>query len=284
MTNEQAPRATPRRRTPVPPMGSSPSASEDTAVEEIPGLGPIRARALMKAGYRTISLLRAASTAEIGAVPGMTDVKASQLCAYLRGEADRVGGPTPAPQVPPVVVPADAPRAKPQPAPRTRAARATPAAPKAAPKAMPKAVAAPVSFSEPPLAIAAHRVSATVEELLRGAAASTFERGFARQLGKVATLAERIAHEAAGGTDRERITGQLRKVLQLIEEISTADSLSTKRQERFADDLRDRRHKIQEAVGESDRDSAPAPKQDVPAPAAAKDKADNGAKKTRRGR
>jgi hypothetical protein len=252
MTHDQAsPEAGTRRPAAIPP--AAPAGDEttqdgdDLAVDSIPGLGPIRARALKKAGFRTLSLLRAASTADLMAVPGMTGVKAAQLSAYLRGEADRVGGqpapkPAPKPAPPPEAKPvrrASAPRAE---TPRPRATKT------GAPKAMPEPTPVLAAFGDPPFVAAARRVAENAGALLRGETSSEFDRSFARQLGKMAALAERIGHESAESTHHERAIGQLQKAEQLLEEIAAAGHLGQKRQDRFADALRERRQKLQDAL------------------------------------
>ncbi len=54
-------------------------------VAEIPGLGPIRVRALEKAGLGTIAALSAASFETLMSVPGLTEVKARHIMSYLSG-------------------------------------------------------------------------------------------------------------------------------------------------------------------------------------------------------
>lgn len=53
------------------------------ALSDIPGLGPIRVRALEKAGLGNLSVLRAASREQLMAVPGMSTIKAEQIQAFL---------------------------------------------------------------------------------------------------------------------------------------------------------------------------------------------------------
>src|SRR5688572_15191437 len=50
---------------------------------EIPGLGPIRVRALLKAGFDTPAALRAADLTTLSAVPGLTEIKARQVLDFL---------------------------------------------------------------------------------------------------------------------------------------------------------------------------------------------------------
>lgn len=131
-----------------------------------------------------------------------------------------------------------------------------------------------------PVAVSAGHVSAAANDLLRASNASTYARPFARQIGKIAALAERIALEAgASGTDTARTLSQLRKLVQLLDEIRGVDSLGAKRQDRFADELRERRHKLLEAF-----DSEPAHDRAADQTAASKKSArgEQGDKKSRR--
>jgi hypothetical protein len=54
-------------------------------VAEIPGLGPIRVRALEKAGLGTIAALSAASFETLMTVPGLTEIKVRHIMSYLSG-------------------------------------------------------------------------------------------------------------------------------------------------------------------------------------------------------
>jgi len=50
---------------------------------ELPSLGPIRVRALKKAGFSSLAALKAAEISAIAAVSGMTEIKARQIHDYL---------------------------------------------------------------------------------------------------------------------------------------------------------------------------------------------------------
>jgi hypothetical protein len=50
---------------------------------EIPGLGPIRVRALVKAGFGDLKALRTATIEELTAVPGMSEIKARHIQSFL---------------------------------------------------------------------------------------------------------------------------------------------------------------------------------------------------------
>src|SRR5438552_3820092 len=60
-------------------------AADLSSVECIPGMGPIRTRALRKAGWETMERLRKATLADLMAVPGITEIKARQILDYLAG-------------------------------------------------------------------------------------------------------------------------------------------------------------------------------------------------------
>jgi hypothetical protein len=121
--------------------------------------------------------------------------------------------------------------------------------------ATPVATQPPVAIGDDPVAAAGRRVSAAANALLRTDNASSYARPFARQIGKIAALAERIALEAgSSGHGAAKTVNQLRKLEDLLSEIASIDSLGSKRQDRFADALRDRRHKLVDAF---DSDDAP---------------------------
>src|SRR5579859_47486 len=50
---------------------------------DIPGLGPIRVRALQKAGLSSLVDLHGATLEQLAAVPGMSEIKARQVHTYL---------------------------------------------------------------------------------------------------------------------------------------------------------------------------------------------------------
>ena len=264
---------------------SSKSVESEPGIESIPGLGPIRARSLKKAGFENISQLRSATLEQLSAVPGITEIKANQLQEYLRGEKDTVGA-----------TPSTSPTAKPKTA---KSSTQSPAAPAATSARKPRAAASPapakapaeptplpaekrrVKFDTPPaqpvlppkplppdsqFSLSSQRVSALANSLLRTTGADSFDRGFARQIGKVAALAERLALEASSSPPGiGRAASQLQKVEDLLGEIAIAKNLSGKRQDRFADELRDRRHKLLEAFDSLDDLPAAAQKPAEPA-------------------
>jgi hypothetical protein len=247
---------------------SSKPAESDPGIETIPGLGPIRARSLKKAGYESIAQLKKATAEQLAAVPGITEIKASQLVEYFRGEIDSVttkptAKPTRQPKAVAAAKPAETakpaaqpiarkPRAASQPT-KESTAKAKPVAVDPEPPKFDGASASPVAPTPPqtadsPFSLSSQRVSTLASSLLRTSDADGFDRSFARQIGKIAALAERLALEASTSPPGEnKADTQLQKVEQLLNEIAAAKNLSGKRQDRFAEELRDRRHKLLEA-------------------------------------
>ncbi|HZP80727.1 MAG TPA: helix-hairpin-helix domain-containing protein [Chthonomonadaceae bacterium] len=85
-----------RQSRPMTPVPSPQRPSEAAPAEEgpqtltpprtpadIPGLGPIRVRALQKAGYDSLQSLRDARLEDLLAVPGMSEIKARHIQAFL---------------------------------------------------------------------------------------------------------------------------------------------------------------------------------------------------------
>ncbi len=60
-----------------------PVANVPRRMEDIPGLGIIRARGLRKIGIQSVADLRAASVELVSTAPGLTIIKARQVAAYL---------------------------------------------------------------------------------------------------------------------------------------------------------------------------------------------------------
>ncbi len=72
------------RNTSVATAAISPELPEQpTLLSELPGLGPIRLRALQKAGFNTLFKLQAATPSELDKVPGITPVKAEYIRSML---------------------------------------------------------------------------------------------------------------------------------------------------------------------------------------------------------
>lgn len=255
------------------------SEPQPQTVETIPGMGPIRARALKKAGWDSIASLKKATVAELSAVRGITEIKAQQLYDYLHSVK-------PAPKAPekPVAKPAQkvavkaaatpaaakterAPRAVRTPAP-TEPQRRQPAtpAPRAARKAKPAPAPPPTAVAPPPTVppptvatpvptappeqeqphIILMEIAANALAMLNSEKASVLERSLARQLGKLAALADHWdAKTTLGPKKFERAVAQLRRIREALSEAAAFETLGKKAQERIGDDLRDHRKKLQ---------------------------------------
>lgn len=86
---QEAAMETTRETLPDSPPGSIqskgvPIMSQPQTPSDIPGLGPIRVRALHKAGYQDIRSLQDASLEDLMRVPGITEAKARQIQTYLQ--------------------------------------------------------------------------------------------------------------------------------------------------------------------------------------------------------
>jgi len=67
------------------PKGTEHPMSEDEPVEAIPGIGLIRARALRKAGWESVTALKTATLSDLRAIPGISEQKARQILNYVNG-------------------------------------------------------------------------------------------------------------------------------------------------------------------------------------------------------
>lgn len=66
------------------PTAPKPVSYGPKSLYDIPGIGPIRVRALQKAGFTTLVALWEASEEQIAAVPGISPTKARQIKAFLQ--------------------------------------------------------------------------------------------------------------------------------------------------------------------------------------------------------
>jgi hypothetical protein len=67
----------------APSSGPAGMEAPPRTLADIPGLGPIRVRALVKAGWSNLSALRSADLETLLAVPGLTEIKARHIQQYL---------------------------------------------------------------------------------------------------------------------------------------------------------------------------------------------------------
>lgn len=216
----------------------------ETPVDEIPGIGVIRARALKKAGWNTIGDLRKLSLEELAAVRGITEVKAGQILEFVRS-----------------LEPAPAKVARP----RTR-------------RAAPKPVEAPavevpavqtdsvesisVTFLEagaeaeivPIYALQSPRdlmqdVALSAQLLLTSEFAGKWERPFTAQLGKLISLHDRWdRHEPLSKKQTKLAMEILQKIYRLLTETPVSEITKRKTQENLGEVLRDRRRRLRDIL------------------------------------
>lgn len=187
---------------------------------DIPGLGPIRVRALQKAGFNTLSSLKTASLETLLAVPGMSEIKARHIQEYLA-------------QFP--VLPDRAPEPKP-----ASPSKSEPEEGKQAEKrAVSEEAALPVQKA------AAHALNRVVTLLVTAAEASLRPR-LLRELSRFASRAEALIAEALqlSAKDRERVENRLKRVTELLADAWTQNDLDKKTQARLAEDLSDLTDKL----------------------------------------
>ena len=72
-----------------------PAQPVESDIDQIPGIGIIRVRALRKAGWPTIASLRNANLENLLAVPGMTEIKAGQILEFVASQTPVAEAPTP---------------------------------------------------------------------------------------------------------------------------------------------------------------------------------------------
>jgi hypothetical protein len=197
-------------------------------LETLPGMGPIRARALRKAGWDSIASLKKATVADLTAVPGITEIKARQLVEYLQQ-------------------PASAPALPPQPTSRTRLKLTAETAAKAV-SPEPTEGRASVTALQSLQSLAAETGRAA-DGLLKSSLASTLDEPLVRQLGKLISLTEHTAGIKKLGPKRcERAASSLRKIGEALAQIATAEKLGAKKQERIAEELRDGRRQLEKTI------------------------------------
>src|SRR5438067_53283 len=64
-------------------LGAGNVGAPPRTLSDIPGLGPIRVRALQKAGWSNLSMLRSADLETLLTVPGLTEIKARHIQQFL---------------------------------------------------------------------------------------------------------------------------------------------------------------------------------------------------------
>ena len=176
---------------------------------DIPGLGPIRLRALQKAGLDNLAALRSASLETLLAVPGLTEIKARHIQAFLAPFKDL-------------------PTAEPAPAGKSASSALVQ-------WETPPAAAPALS----PLAEEAVRALGQTTRFLLGAHAPQFRNRLLRELARFAERAETLILEPGdlkAGEQEQR----MRRLRQGGEEFTAADTqpeLDRKAQSKLADTL-----------------------------------------------
>jgi hypothetical protein len=211
-------------------------------VDQIPGIGIIRARALKKAGWPTVGSLRDAGLQDLLSVPGLTEIKAAQILQYVQDSH----------QAPP----SSRRRAK-RDAPRLVVVLQAEAEPVLA---QPEEI--PITFDEPTpdeqeVAVYAietpadlmQEIAMTAQRLLTCDLAARWERPFAAQLGKLMSLYEKWdQYEPLGKKRSKQIMELLQKIHRLLTETPEAELTKRKSQEQFAELLRDRRRRLRDLL------------------------------------
>ena len=202
----------------APPVGAPPRTLSD-----IPGLGPIRVRALQKAGWTSLSDLRAADLATLLTVPGLTEVKARHIQSYLQpyGPEDLVALPEAA-----------------QPVPEASNGKST----------LTLAVPTESAAGAPQVVQRATRAMGEVITVLLSPEAPNFRSRFLRILGLFAQCAESIATDAAhlSPEQQARAIRRLRRAGKALSELTASDAGDKKAQGKAADTLEELTAKLAE--------------------------------------
>jgi len=191
------------------------SVSPPRSLSDIPGLGPIRVRALQKAGWGSLSALRSANLETLLTVPGLTEIKARYIQQYL------------APFAPEELAPASA-------------AVESPSAGPAAPSDFTVGAAQVVQR--------ATRAMGEIITILLSPEASQFRSRLLRILGQMAQCAESLATDAAHLSEEQqsRAIRRLRRATKVLSEFTGASMSDRKAQGRIADVLEELNAKLAE--------------------------------------
>ncbi len=175
---------------------------------DIPGLGPIRVRALQKAGLESLAALHAAPLERLAMVPGMSPIKAQQIKTFLAA----------LPEIPPALPGAAKQEKKPSPVLPARLVEAEEAWEHAARSTAEQAVALLINPFAP-----VYRAN-LLRELVRYASRMP---GWLNSFG---TQTER---------DRDRAVRRMHRIGELLTEASAQPDLDRKTQTRLSEDLSD---------------------------------------------
>lgn len=192
---------------------------------DIPGLGPIRIRALQKAGWDDLGALRAADLESLLAVPGLTEIKARHIQQYLAPFTQED-------LAQPAVAAISGHNGTPAPdAPAEIAVSSSDAAAGAA-----------------QVVLRASRVMGEVITVLLSPEAPQFRSRFLKTLGQLAQYAESLATDAAhlSPEQQARAVRRLRRAAKAISEFAESGSADKKAQGRLADGLEELTAKLAE--------------------------------------
>ena len=194
------------------------------SISDIPGLGPIRVRALQKAGWSSLNALRQADIVALMTVPGMSEVKARHIQQYLKPFK---------PEQLAATVQSDTTHAA---VPETKTAVTEGFAVSGAPTGAAQVVQR------------ATRAMGEVITVLLSPEAPQFRSRFLRILGQFAQCAESLATDAAHLSDeqQDRAVRRLRRAAKALSELTGVTAADRKAQGRLADTLEELTAKLAE--------------------------------------
>ena len=209
----------------APEGAAAATAAAPRSLADIPGLGPIRVRALQKAGWTNLNALRSAQLESLLAVPGLTEIKARQIQQYLQPFTPEALAPPPVPE---------------------------PTAPSLSPD--PHGSVSDPLVGRDSMAGAGHvvqratRAMGEVIIVLLSPEAPQFKSRFLRILGQFAQAAESIATDAPHLSEEQqaRAIRRLRRAVKFLSEVSGAGAADRKAQGRVADAIEELTTKLAE--------------------------------------
>ena len=195
---------------------AAPPAGDDT-LEGIPYLGEARRKALAEAGYSSRAHLEAATPEELGAVPGISPGIAKRYKEWLAVQAEM-------PNV----------------------AEATPL------PAIDDTGASALAAANQDVQEMFQRFSSASQSLQSAIPAKTRDKALDRQLDKIDTVASELAEGPDTLTPAQvaDAVARLNKIAALLEDMAREKAPSAKKQAAWVDELRERRKKLQKALGE----------------------------------
>lgn len=209
-------------------------------VRDIPGLGPIRVRALEKAGLSSLSLLRDATLEQLLAVPGMSEIKARHIQTFLANAPIL-------PELEPETEPAEA-----------KEAAATPAGSLLPPAPLWEAHngngALEAAEAAPAWLLEMQSARSEVITLLTSRFAPNFRARLLREMVRFAAGATGWQQELAQGgeKDQERALRRLRRLRDALAEALPQPELDRKTQSRLAEDISEASDRLYALSGQTE--------------------------------